>query len=253
MFQNLPGVKSRTSAALFPRLLSEAVQLRGALFRLCFCVLQETEADKLCRKLELKDHVPCQMQRLTKYPMLIENLLKYTQSSKWSIEILHWTNKQEEPCVRCAGYAHTSILWLMNQLVERVRMNSWWVIQRIGKQWEAGYVKLSLVCVAVWLDMETVRLCKALLKLFVSCSAKGGSQFMSSSVCALLLLLCKHREPRYEKAICTVSLSLQTEGARLCKVLFTTCVSFSSEGARLCKALITPCVSCCANRGSQAM
>ena len=47
------------------------------------CVTQEVEADKLCRKLELKDHVPCQMQRLTKYPMLIENLLKYTHSSKY--------------------------------------------------------------------------------------------------------------------------------------------------------------------------
>ena len=51
-------------------------------------VLQETEADKLCRKLELKDHVPCQMQRLTKYPMLIENLMKYTQSSKCSLSVL---------------------------------------------------------------------------------------------------------------------------------------------------------------------
>ena len=50
--------------------------------------MQETEADKLCRKLELKDHVPCQMQRLTKYPMLIENLMKYTQSSKCSLSVL---------------------------------------------------------------------------------------------------------------------------------------------------------------------
>ncbi|KAK7106216.1 hypothetical protein V1264_017494 [Littorina saxatilis] len=41
--------------------------------------LGDQEADKLCRKLELKDHVPCEMQRLTKYPMLIENLMKYSQ------------------------------------------------------------------------------------------------------------------------------------------------------------------------------
>lgn len=48
----------------------------------CCLHLQEAEASPLCRKLELKDIVPCQMQRLTKYPMLIENLMKYT-SSMW--------------------------------------------------------------------------------------------------------------------------------------------------------------------------
>lgn len=30
------------------------------------------------RKLQLKDFIPMQMMRLTKYPLLIENLMKYT-------------------------------------------------------------------------------------------------------------------------------------------------------------------------------
>ncbi|KAL8598393.1 hypothetical protein ACOMHN_032670 [Nucella lapillus] len=49
--------------------------------------LTEAEADKLCRKLELKDHVPCQMQRLTKYPLLIENLLRHSQNSEYPLLI----------------------------------------------------------------------------------------------------------------------------------------------------------------------
>ena len=36
-------------------------------------------SNPLCRRLELKDFLPTAMQRLTKYPLLIDNLLKYTQ------------------------------------------------------------------------------------------------------------------------------------------------------------------------------
>jgi Rho guanine nucleotide exchange factor 12 len=41
-------------------------------------LLQEHNADPLCRRLELKDLVPTVMQRLTKYPLLIDSLLKNT-------------------------------------------------------------------------------------------------------------------------------------------------------------------------------
>uniref|UniRef100_A0A0B7BJT6 Rho guanine nucleotide exchange factor 11 n=1 Tax=Arion vulgaris TaxID=1028688 RepID=A0A0B7BJT6_9EUPU len=43
--------------------------------------LHDAESNSLCRRLQLKDLVPSQMQRLTKYPLLIDNLLKYTQTT----------------------------------------------------------------------------------------------------------------------------------------------------------------------------
>ncbi|XP_005113398.2 rho guanine nucleotide exchange factor 11 [Aplysia californica] len=44
-------------------------------------LLTEAQSNAMCRRLELKDLVPSQMQRLTKYPLLIDNLLKYTQAN----------------------------------------------------------------------------------------------------------------------------------------------------------------------------
>lgn len=44
-----------------------------------YCYAKELNSNSLCRRLELKDLLPTIMQRLTKYPLLIENLLKYSQ------------------------------------------------------------------------------------------------------------------------------------------------------------------------------
>lgn len=41
--------------------------------------LNEIEANTLCRRLQLKDHIPLGMLRLTKYPLLFEKLVKYSQ------------------------------------------------------------------------------------------------------------------------------------------------------------------------------
>ncbi|XP_051166448.1 rho guanine nucleotide exchange factor 11 isoform X3 [Leptopilina boulardi] len=43
--------------------------------------LNEVEANPLCRRLQLKDHILTGMLRLTKYPLLFENLAKYTAES----------------------------------------------------------------------------------------------------------------------------------------------------------------------------
>lgn len=40
--------------------------------------LAEAESNPLCRKLQLKDMLPVEMQRLVKYPLLLENAAKYT-------------------------------------------------------------------------------------------------------------------------------------------------------------------------------
>uniref|UniRef100_UPI0037E91B8C rho guanine nucleotide exchange factor 12 isoform X2 n=1 Tax=Semicossyphus pulcher TaxID=241346 RepID=UPI0037E91B8C len=43
--------------------------------------IQEAESNRLCRRLQLKDIIPVEMQRLTKYPLLLENIAKYTDST----------------------------------------------------------------------------------------------------------------------------------------------------------------------------
>lgn len=39
---------------------------------------QEAESKPQCRRLQLKDIIPIEMQRLTKYPLLLENIAKNT-------------------------------------------------------------------------------------------------------------------------------------------------------------------------------
>lgn len=44
--------------------------------------LQEAESNRLCRRLQLKDIIPVEMQRVTKYPLLLDNIAKYTGINK---------------------------------------------------------------------------------------------------------------------------------------------------------------------------
>uniref|UniRef100_A0AAQ4P652 DH domain-containing protein n=1 Tax=Gasterosteus aculeatus aculeatus TaxID=481459 RepID=A0AAQ4P652_GASAC len=41
--------------------------------------VQEAESNRLCRRLQLKDIIPVEMQRVTKYPLLLDNIAKYTE------------------------------------------------------------------------------------------------------------------------------------------------------------------------------
>ncbi|XP_068615575.1 rho guanine nucleotide exchange factor 12-like, partial [Brachionichthys hirsutus] len=43
--------------------------------------IQEAESNRLCRRLQLKDIIPVEMQRLTKYPLLLENISMYTDNA----------------------------------------------------------------------------------------------------------------------------------------------------------------------------
>lgn len=45
---------------------------------LYFASLQEAESNRQCRRLQLKDIIPVEMLRLTKYPLLLDNIVKYT-------------------------------------------------------------------------------------------------------------------------------------------------------------------------------
>ncbi|XP_019943935.2 rho guanine nucleotide exchange factor 12 isoform X2 [Paralichthys olivaceus] len=57
--------------------------------------IQEAESNRLCRRLQLKDIIPVEMQRLTKYPLLLENISKYTDNTVEKDKI-----KQAADCCR---------------------------------------------------------------------------------------------------------------------------------------------------------
>lgn len=59
-----------------------------------FIALQEAESNRLCRRLQLKDIIPVEMQRLTKYPLLLENIAKYTGAVVWSYQSLPVPSQQ---------------------------------------------------------------------------------------------------------------------------------------------------------------
>uniref|UniRef100_A0A8C9WQ38 Rho guanine nucleotide exchange factor 12 n=1 Tax=Scleropages formosus TaxID=113540 RepID=A0A8C9WQ38_SCLFO len=63
----------------------------------------EAESNRLCRRLQLKDIIPVEMQRLTKYPLLLESIAKYTG----------WLEK-----VKRAGECCRKILNYVNQAVK---------------------------------------------------------------------------------------------------------------------------------------
>ncbi|VDM93070.1 unnamed protein product, partial [Litomosoides sigmodontis] len=55
--------------------------------------LMEAECNPLCRKLQLKDMLPVEMQRLVKYPLLLETIAKYThEPSEEQTKILNSVN-----------------------------------------------------------------------------------------------------------------------------------------------------------------
>ncbi|KAI4904553.1 hypothetical protein NFI96_029617, partial [Prochilodus magdalenae] len=68
--------------------------------------IQEAESNRLCRRLQLKDIIPAEMQRLTKYPLLLENIAKYTDDA------------EEKDKVRRAADCCRKILNHVNQAVK---------------------------------------------------------------------------------------------------------------------------------------
>lgn len=91
-----------------------------------FC-LQEAESNRLCRRLRLKDIIPVEMQRLTKYPLLLDNIAKYTGGNRTEHTVTH-----HPPIL---GFHHLLFVWLI--LLQRT--------VRRGRRWRepANVVKMS--------------------------------------------------------------------------------------------------------------
>ncbi|XP_055346596.1 rho guanine nucleotide exchange factor 11-like [Paramacrobiotus metropolitanus] len=73
--------------------------------------LQECAGNPLCRRLQLKDIIPTGMQRLTKYPLLLEQILKYSNNSTEEEKVEH------EKVTRALGECK-EILDFVNQAVK---------------------------------------------------------------------------------------------------------------------------------------
>eukprot|EP00105_Crassostrea_gigas_P014144 XP_011430706.1 PREDICTED: rho guanine nucleotide exchange factor 11 isoform X10 [Crassostrea gigas] len=91
--------------------------------------LNEAESSPLMRRLQLRDLIPTQMMRLTKYPLLIENLMKYTQTSteeysrleralKLSRSILAYVNQAVKDC------ENRNKLRILQRKVDKKQMDS---------------------------------------------------------------------------------------------------------------------------------
>uniref|UniRef100_A0A3B3U9Q7 Rho guanine nucleotide exchange factor 12-like n=1 Tax=Poecilia latipinna TaxID=48699 RepID=A0A3B3U9Q7_9TELE len=68
--------------------------------------MQEAESNRLCRRLQLKDIIPVEMQRMTKYPLLLDNIAQYTEDG------------EEKEKVKKAGETCKKILNHVNQAVK---------------------------------------------------------------------------------------------------------------------------------------
>lgn len=81
MFDGRSGEELKDFAAQFcarQRIALEALKDRRRKDENLHRLLTKVESNKACRRLQLKDLLPTALQRLTKYPLLFENLLKVT-------------------------------------------------------------------------------------------------------------------------------------------------------------------------------
>ncbi|MEQ2249321.1 hypothetical protein ILYODFUR_028046, partial [Ilyodon furcidens] len=67
--------------------------------------MQEAESNRLCRRLQLKDIIPVEMQRVTKYPLLLDNIAKYTEDGEEREKV----KKAEECCKKILNHVNQAV------------------------------------------------------------------------------------------------------------------------------------------------
>lgn len=123
MFEGQSGEKLREYAVQFcarQQIALEALKEKRRKDENLNKILIKAELDKACRRLQLKDLLPTVLQRLTKYPLLFENLLKI--SKKISAE-----DEAELDCIKRALDSSKRILVDVNQAVKTAEDEHKWV------------------------------------------------------------------------------------------------------------------------------
>lgn len=67
--------------------------------------IQEAESNRLCRRLQLKDIIPVEMQRMTKYPLLLDNIARYTEDGEEREKV----KKAEDCCKKILNHVNKSV------------------------------------------------------------------------------------------------------------------------------------------------
>ncbi|XP_074833313.1 rho guanine nucleotide exchange factor 12 isoform X3 [Carettochelys insculpta] len=67
--------------------------------------VQDAESNPLCRRLQLKDIIPTEMQRLTKYPLLLDNIAKYSERPEEKEKV----KKAAEHCRQILNYVNQAV------------------------------------------------------------------------------------------------------------------------------------------------
>ncbi|XP_030010087.1 rho guanine nucleotide exchange factor 12-like isoform X2 [Sphaeramia orbicularis] len=67
--------------------------------------MQEAESNRLCRRLQLKDIIPVEMQRVTKYPLLLDNIAKYTEDGEERKKV----KKAAECCKKILNHVNQAV------------------------------------------------------------------------------------------------------------------------------------------------
>ncbi|XP_051965821.1 rho guanine nucleotide exchange factor 12 isoform X2 [Xyrauchen texanus] len=67
--------------------------------------MQEAESNRRCRRLQLKDIIPAEMQRFTKYPLLMDNIAKYTDDSEEKDKV----SRAAECCRKILNHVNQSV------------------------------------------------------------------------------------------------------------------------------------------------
>ncbi|XP_035998655.1 rho guanine nucleotide exchange factor 12 isoform X1 [Fundulus heteroclitus] len=67
--------------------------------------VQEAESNRLCRRLQLKDIIPVEMQRVTKYPLLLDNIAKYTEDGEERQKV----KRAEECCKKILNHVNQAV------------------------------------------------------------------------------------------------------------------------------------------------
>uniref|UniRef100_A0A3P9KGV8 Rho guanine nucleotide exchange factor 12-like n=1 Tax=Oryzias latipes TaxID=8090 RepID=A0A3P9KGV8_ORYLA len=67
--------------------------------------MQEAESNRLCRRLQLKDIIPVEMQRVTKYPLLLANITKYTDEGEERDKV----RKAAECCKKILNHVNQAV------------------------------------------------------------------------------------------------------------------------------------------------
>ncbi|XP_066462179.1 rho guanine nucleotide exchange factor 12 isoform X2 [Eleutherodactylus coqui] len=67
--------------------------------------VQDAESNPLCRRLQLKDIIPTEMQRLTKYPLLLDNIAKYSDQPEEKMKV----KNAAEHCRRILNHVNQAV------------------------------------------------------------------------------------------------------------------------------------------------